>query len=367
VVLLFATRTDAAPAFYSMLDVAGGNGWSEPRAVSGDGSAVVGYTGPGIYGYRWTKSTNMVVLNGTSELFAVSYDGSVAAGHGPLGGTLVRWTSATGAVTIPKLAGTDGFAYIRGLSADGNVNTGASSSTASVGQPVHYAEAFRWTPAGGTVPLGDLPGGVFASYGSAVSGDGATIVGSSMSADAEEPVRWTTADGGPIRLGEIAGGGPAGKALAVNANGSVIVGQATDDLGPVAFRWTSSGGMQSLGRVAPGTSEATGVSADGSVVIGNSSMYNQGFLSGPFIWDAAHGTRELSTVLTNDYGLDLTGWVLVTASGISADGNTIAGTAYNPLGQMYGWVAVVPEPASAAAALLPVAATLPARRRRRRC
>ena len=43
-----------------------------------------------------------------------------------------------------------------------------------------------------------------------------------------------------------------------------------------------------------------------------------------FIWDQAHGMRNLRTVPASDYRVDLTGWQLVTATDISADGLTIA-------------------------------------------
>lgn len=53
------------------------------------------------------------------------------------------------------------------------------------------------------------------------------------------------------------------------------------------------------------------------------------------------------------HGIDLTGWTLGSASGISADGFTIAGTGKNPDGNAEAWIAnletnshTVPEPAT---------------------
>jgi len=54
--------------------------------------------------------------------------------------------------------------------------------------------------------------------------------------------------------------------------------------------------------------------------------------------------RSLKEVLTNDYGLDLTGWTLEHANGISADGRTIVGKGFNPSGRLEAWMAVIPEP-----------------------
>ena len=44
--------------------------------------------------------------------------------------------------------------------------------------------------------------------------------------------------------------------------------------------------------------------------------------------------------------MDLTGWNLEEAMGLSDDGLTISGWGYNPDGHREGWVAHIPEPAS---------------------
>ncbi|TKJ32311.1 MAG: hypothetical protein CEE38_23425 [Planctomycetes bacterium B3_Pla] len=44
-----------------------------------------------------------------------------------------------------------------------------------------------------------------------------------------------------------------------------------------------------------------------------------------------------------DYGLDLTGWALTYAQGISADGLTIVGYGTNPAGNIEGWIATLPN------------------------
>jgi hypothetical protein len=46
-----------------------------------------------------------------------------------------------------------------------------------------------------------------------------------------------------------------------------------------------------------------------------------------FIWDFAHGMRDLKSVLETEHGLDLAGWQLNSAVAISDDGLVIAGTA----------------------------------------
>jgi hypothetical protein len=45
----------------------------------------------------------------------------------------------------------------------------------------------------------------------------------------------------------------------------------------------------------------------------------------------------LKTLFQNDYGLELTGWMLYAATGISDDGMKITGVYMNPLGQTEAW------------------------------
>ena len=49
--------------------------------------------------------------------------------------------------------------------------------------------------------------------------------------------------------------------------------------------------------------------------------------------------RSLRVVLDVEHGLDLTGWQLLNARCISADGLVIAGSGLNPRGQLEAWVA----------------------------
>jgi hypothetical protein len=70
-----------------------------------------------------------------------------------------------------------------------------------------------------------------------------------------------------------------------------------------------------------------------------------------FIWTAATGMQTVSSVLTG-LGVDLTGWSLTQATGISADGTVVVGT--GTFGnQGTAWIAVLPSPSPLLAAVLP--------------
>ena len=83
------------------------------------------------------------------------------------------------------------------------------------------------------------------------------------------------------------------------------------------------------------TSDAHSVSADGSVVVGESNSANG---NAAFIWDDANGMVSIQSLLTGS-GVDLTGWILSSALGISSDGLTIVGLGKNPQGNTEAWIA----------------------------
>ena len=57
--------------------------------------------------------------------------------------------------------------------------------------------------------------------------------------------------------------------------------------------------------------------------------------------------RSLHELLANNYGLDLTGWQLGPARGISSDGATIVGYGINPAGMTEAWIASLKPPSLA--------------------
>jgi len=254
--------------------------------------------------------------SGASIANGVSADGSVVVGESSAMGfsEAFRWTASSGMVGLGDLAGgfTESKAF--GVSSDGTVVIGTSSSASG-------DEAFRWTSSGGMVGLGDLGGPIFGSRGSGISADGSVVVGDAFSPSGTEAFRWTSS-GGMVGLGGLPGSiGVGTEAWGVSANGSVVVGLGNSATGGTeAFRWTSGGGMVGLGDLPGGLfrSTARGVSADGGVVVGDSSSAASGdFFTEAFRWTSGGGMVGLG---------DLPGGPFRSlALGVSADGNVVVG------------------------------------------
>jgi len=356
------TSLATTASFQGLGDLAGGDFESVADGVSADGSTVVGNSKStsGTEAFLWTLASGMVGLGDLaggsfySVAFNVSADGSTVVGQSfsASGPEAFCWTSASGMVGLGGCA-----AY--GVSADGSTIVGEGGFASGM-------EAFRWTSASGMIGLGDLPGGIVSSRAFDVSADGSTVVGVGHSgwyypSGSGEAFCWTPATG-MVGLGRLPGGSLVSYALGISADGSTVVGSSGSGSGYEAFRWTSDGGMVGLGDLPGGSfsSSASDVSADGSIVVGRS---ESALGDEAFIWDNANGIKSLRDVLVNDYGLDLTGWTLSYAKGISDDGLTIAGYGINPNGYTEAWIATIPEPASAV--LMIVGATIISLRRRK--
>jgi uncharacterized membrane protein len=366
-VLACAAPVLAQPTFTALGELPGGQYFSEVWGVSGDGSTVVGdsiVNGNALFGgtyaaFVWRLNSGMVDiydLGGIGTIcraYGANGDGSVVVGvadYGVLTPTRIVafvWTEATGTVEIGDLPGGPSGSErsaARGVSADGTIVAGQGESNAG-------AEPFRYTRQDSMfLGLGDLSGGAFGGSGYGISADGRTIVGSSISGEGTVAFRWTQAEG-MVGIGHLpvpAGITPFAEAYGANADGSVIVGlsrsMASLNNGWEAFRWTQQGGMVGLGDLPGGAvlSEGYGATADGSIVVGKAGAQGPcgpfGCQTAPraFIWDAQSGLRDLNTVLA-DMGLDLAGWTLSEARGISADGRVIVGTGINPTGDTEAW------------------------------
>ncbi|HQU73354.1 MAG TPA: hypothetical protein PLG66_13715, partial [Calditrichia bacterium] len=330
------------PIFTPLGDLPGGSVYSKAYGTSADGTVIVGegQGSSGTLGFIWREGQGMVSVGGfpgqqvRSFLWDVSSDGSTAVGFGDggVGGdSALVWSAGNGISGIGELP--DGSNSVaRGISEDGSTIVGQAANSFAF-------EPFRWTASGGMVGLGSFSGIGFGGTAWDVSQDGSVLVGYSTDGAGDSwAFRWTAA-GGLTNLGSFTGNPPS-YAYGVSDDGNVVVGKAVNGSFQ-AFRWTTGEGMVNLGTLdGRPQSEAWAANRDGSVIVGT---------SGPvFVWTAATGMRALSEILTDDYGVDLSGWTLLGAYDISPDGRVIVGYGQNPQGNSEAFRVVLPAIAIAA-------------------
>jgi probable HAF family extracellular repeat protein len=309
----------------------------------------------------------------------------VAAGWSNRSGNLnphaISWTLAGGTVDLGSLPGTPAvndisFAYA--------ISEYADAIVGSSGSPTSHLTAFRYTTADNTMrDLGVLPGssGVSVSAAYDVNFDGSVVVGSSTYTNQgsllTHAFRWVLTPGtttGVMSDIDIDGAARStSAAYAVNDDGSVVVGTqmppgtSTQN----AFIWTQATGMVSLGAL-PGDSAAmaTGVSRDGTIVVGTSDpgqVFNPYTSAAsinepsnrPFYWTKATGMQDVNA-LANAAGLNPNGFVFQNATGISRDGRLISGNGVDAQGNTSAYTLPYCNGGACLSSL--VAAVLPASR-----
>jgi uncharacterized membrane protein len=296
--------------------------------ISGNGEYAVGSTFEPA-AFRWTASTGaeetfadlnvaMGINNHGTISGAVPEDGGVANGGRDLGAFLPVGGSPR-QLTDTLQTNSNGY----DISDDGSV-VGLSFGDDFVGPAV----AFIWTDSEGMV---ELPVNRPDNYSRAnqISADGRTIGGWNDQDDGfRTAVVWV--DRVPI---DIVDGKdiPVGEADGVSANGAFVVGSSYTDINGDSGSWlwsAATGGVQLI----PSMTFAFGVSDDGNTVVGNT-----GFFDNPpraaMIWRKGFGTVLLADYLAEvgiavPDGWDLSGGL----TAMSADGRTLGGWGFGPLG-----------------------------------
>lgn len=334
--------------FQGIGDLPGGLFWSLATDISPDGSIVVGRgldtTDTGLYvAVMWTESGGLVALDEGSLSIkrslarGVSADGEVIVGQfdpvssfSPLP---FRWTSATGMVALVDSAAGLEYGQAFDVSADGEYIVGVGHATSTPNQ------AFRWNAMTGVDWLGWLPSSLFDSFAFGVSADGSAVCGISFSGNefGVEVFRWTES-GGMVGLGDVPGGHFYAIPHCISGDGTSIVGQTRVDSSlEEIFIWRQGSGYI-LPDTAHGYSIATGTTFDGSLTTAN--MIDSA--SSPVLWDEVNGFRDFVDIVTNEFGLDMSGWTNVSIAAVSDDGTAFAGNGTNPDGNREGWFARLP-------------------------
>ncbi|MGC1647613.1 MAG: hypothetical protein WA741_17475 [Candidatus Sulfotelmatobacter sp.] len=332
------------PTFQMLTNPTGSSTWIN-YALSHDGKVMAANYGGSIY--RWSPDTPKFPFGGFSFIgpgyflnseIGISSDGNtiISSRVGP--DTNVNpalWKQGTGWTDLGhpgngcSLDGQWGGGY--GVNADGTVAVGLAWYCPG-------AEGFVWDRTSGMTALSHPSGPAgTSSRASAISADGRTIVGFSEDppTGVRRPVRWF---GGKTYL--FAGTHTPGEASGVSSDGSQIVGQVWDftTSSSYAFHYTA-GHLVSLGTVSgisTDQSYANAVADNGTTVGWSGDPFGLGIQA--FIWSPQLGMQSLPKYLHQRGVLLPFGITLTSALDISADGSTIVGVWQDANYNQGGWM-----------------------------
>jgi uncharacterized membrane protein len=270
----------------------------------------------------------------TSQAFAASANGAVIAGQS--GARAARWVQGGGWEDLSGALPPHTSSFARGSSADGTVVVGGYDTL-----PVDGG-GFLWRQGSGVTLL--LPFVIPTVSGiTGVSGDGTVM--SAYTGIVDDPVPLRLTETGSSVLPELPNPGfqIGSLAWAISSDAGTIVGESHFQ----AFRWTQSAGTSGLGFLATpevtsqAQSVALAVSADAGVVVGWSVDANADARA--VLWAEGRGPLSLAPVLERlGLGAAIAGWTLDVATGVAADGTVVVGTGTNPSGHTEAWRAVIP-------------------------
>lgn len=266
----------------------------------------------------------------------VSEDGSVVVGkctkeQAPDDWQAFRYSPSGGVENIGAIGGIRSIDHIQ-LSADGLVIWGAFYINNE------GSHIFRYTRSAGFQDLGTM--GKKGISVNAVSADGSAIVGAFYNSPTENPLLYHAFRYSKSQGFEDLGAMSTESTLArgVSADGSLIVGDveigtssksSVRSISAHAFRYSRSEGMKDIGVAGWGESAfATGVSNDGSVIVGEAD-FNIGFIvsfysdSHVFIYTEKDGMQKLNGI----------GGEGPRVARISGDGTRIVGSYRKPNGE----------------------------------
>jgi probable HAF family extracellular repeat protein len=311
-----------------LLAAQGMNSWGQPivgQADDGTGNqvAAVVFSDSGATPYLvGAYPGSQPQDNFYSSAYGVSDDGTVVGLAQNTDGNAIafRWTQGGGMVRMP-VDRPDTYSRANGISGSGGIIYGwndredgfrtgviwVDGSPVYLHNPGQYGDAF-----------GSPPGEALGS-----NHDGSVVVGQGYYDDNlySEAWRWTLA-GGTQPLGVI-----------VRASGRVGNGS------PFVPQYNPPAGMLADARIPhpsgffyPTESYALAVSEDGNTIVGNSGIGNGGGIVDAFIWTPATGMIFLSDYAAASGVSIPAGFTLYSANAISADGLTIAGQGIDPTG-----------------------------------
>ncbi len=313
------------------------------KGISSDGRVAVGqflFEADADQGAVWTRGGGWTVVArppfAESMAFTdVSGDGGTMVGtvratmSGDLNLLAFRYTAAGGFVYLPDI-GPSSEPEVTGVEAiarGGSVVVGA-------GRIDRRTHPVIWDSTGMVRNLDPVSSPLAAA--SAVSADGSLVAGFTQGAG----FIWDAVNGRRPLAGAASGGL---MPRAMSDAGDVVVGAT---FGQAAWVWSAEDGVTYIPAAGGGfaVGAALGVSADGGTVVGGMPFNyfgNNG--ASAFVWTRSAGTYYIGDIL-GDAGIDMTGWLLLSAADVSADGRHMVGEGINPAGERESWYAYIPDP-----------------------
>ncbi len=330
----------ATSALAQRADFYGLGGSARIRGLSDDGRVAAGHLVQGGYtrGAIWERDVGWRYIDPPNgymnlQLSDVSGDGMIFSGTSTHVSDRIfflasRYTAATGVVTLTDINSNPPGPWERDASS-GDLMSRDGRVIAGVGRDSYDAYAMTWTHNGPT-RVATVP----STFSTAVNADGRFVGGTNLSVFA--PFLWDTVTGEFEHIGP--GNFSAATVGALSADGSIAVG------GSQGWRWDRALGFRYLPRHADGSVPvgATCLSADNSIIAGGGSAEGAGQRSVVFVWTEQRGTVYLTTLL-DEAGVSHDGWVLLSLTGMSADGRHFVGEGRNPEGERESWYAFLPD------------------------
>jgi uncharacterized membrane protein len=288
---------------------------TEPRGVSADGTVVYGSShGPnGSEAMTWTRDRGTVAHGGVL-FFDSSDDGTRFAGN-----QQGLYIMDQGWIDLGAPAGADGSMFAYGISGDGLTVVGMAEFN-NDGYPA------IWTEADGAQVIILPPEIEPRGWAVSVSYDGSTILGNGY-VQGQSGEAWLKQPDAAFYLHE-----QARIAQALSTDGQVAIGGGENS--PWFYR--DPIGFQQIFLNPPCSSgEPRAIDATGGYIVGGDER------NCAYIYDRFNGSRDLQTLMEQEFGLDLGDFTITSASGISADGRVIVGMGQYQGGRQ-GWVAYLP-------------------------
>lgn len=304
-----------------------------PQELSPDARSMVGvavFDDGRHQGFHWAASTGYRPVPGIAATpsFARSFATTSNATGTLIGGWMldpnhkqpVVWdlTMSTDAIPVPLLAG-----HVHGVVEDiaDGADVAVGTSFASYNSLPH---AFRWTASGGTKEL-PPPGGMHDAHADCISADGTVAFGAAQMTPGGEAmlVRWD-AQGRSERIGTPPVGHTSLRVVAANADGTAAVGISSSFIyNETSFYWSEATGfveleslLESRGAAITGSTShrmlVRGMSADGNTIAGSMNSYGGSAVTIGFI-------ARLAPDAPGPIGVDLCGAGVVNSIGATPE------------------------------------------------